>query len=130
MKPFLLSTLALAMISVPAAAATPAPIEGRWSNPKDSVIVKVARCGANYCGRVAWASAKAKAKAGKPLVGSQLMSGFRPDGRGGYKGRVFLPRHNVYAPATIRSLGPDTLSVKGCALSGVMCKEQRWSRVG
>ena len=127
---FPLSSLAFALLAVPASASAPAPIEGRWSNPKDSVVVRVARCGATYCGRVAWASAKAQAKARSPLVGRQLMSGFRPDGRGGYKGRVFLPRHKVFAPATIRALGRDTLSVKGCALSGMVCKEQRWSRVG
>jgi uncharacterized protein (DUF2147 family) len=29
----------------------------------------------------------------------------------------------------VRLLGPDALSVEGCALLGLVCKEQRWTRV-
>jgi len=116
-----------------AAAAHAAPIEGRWQNPKDSVIVNVARCGDAYCGKVAWASAKAKADARKGgtanLVGTSLMSGFTPDGTGGFKGKVLLPKRGIHASGTIRHAGSNALIVKGCAIAGLICKEQRWTRV-
>ncbi len=116
-----------------ASAAHAAPIEGRWKNPKSSVVVEVARCGGAYCGEVTWASAKSKADARqggtKKLVGTRLMSGFTPDGRGGFKGKVLLPKRGFHATGTIRQAGNDTMLVKGCAIAGLVCKEQRWTRV-
>lgn len=122
--------LTIALIATSSAAAA-APIEGRWQNPKDSVIVNVRSCGAEtYCGKVAWASAKAQRKAeGRMQVGTQILSGLRSDGRGGYKGRAYVPRHKVHATATVRHAGPDALIVKGCTFGGVICKSERWTRV-
>lgn len=123
---------ALALLPL-AAAAHAAPIEGRWQNPKNSVIVNVAQCGIAYCGRVTWASAKAKADARKGgtanLIGTRLMSGFTPDGSGGYKGKVLLPKRGIHATGKIRHAGSNTLLVKGCVVAGLICKEQRWTRV-
>ena len=129
-----LGGMAVAMALASAAtAAAPGSIEGRWSNPKGSVVIDVDRCGSAWCGTVVRASAKAKADAREAgtanLVGARLMHGFVPDGRGGYKGKVFLPKRNMNAGGTIRPIGADSLSVKGCALAGILCKEQTWRRV-
>lgn len=124
------------MIALSAAAmAQPSvPIEGQWTNPKGSVVIEVMKCGATYCGKVVRASPEAKADArqgGTPdLVGTNLLSGFKADGKGGWTGRVFLPKRNMHATGTIRSLGANQISVKGCAIAGLVCKEQRWRRVG
>ena len=117
-----------------ASAASAVPIEGRWQNPKDSVIIDVAPCGGGtWCGKVSWASPKAKAAARKggtrSLVGKRLLTGLRPDGKGGWKGRVYLPKRNMHAGASIRSAGNNALLVKGCAIAGMICKQQRWTRV-
>ena len=122
--------LSLALIALPSAAAS-APIEGKWKNPKDSVIVDVTRCGAGtWCGRVSWASPKAKAKSdGRLRVGTQLLSGLKADGQGGYKGRAYEPRRRIRANATVRHAGSNALIVKGCALGGMLCRAQRWTRV-
>jgi uncharacterized protein (DUF2147 family) len=130
------STLAAlcAVAAAPALASSKSPIEGRWANPKGSVIVQVERCGAAYCARVASANAKAQAKArqgGTPrLIGTHVLTGLRPAGNGAYKGRAFDPKRNIRAPATVRAVGPNTLLIKGCVITGVLCKEQRWTRVG
>src|SRR5919107_4679879 len=123
MKKYVLSiAAAFAVISAPAAAQA---IEGRWANPKRSVIVELDRCGASYCGTVVHASAKAKATARKGgtrnLIGTQILSGVRADGNRTYKGRAFDPKRNIRAPATIRLIGPDTLEVRGCAIAGLIC---------
>jgi len=132
MKKLLILPL-LACASV-AAAQPVAPIEGQWTNPKGSVVIEMTKCGPFYCGRVVRASPEAKADAragGTPnLVGSNLLSGFKPDGKGGWVGRVFLPKRNMHATGTIRAVGTDQLSVRGCAIVGLVCKEQRWRRVG
>jgi uncharacterized protein (DUF2147 family) len=119
-------------LSAPVSATAQPSLEGRWTNPKRSVVIDVDRCGGAYCGKVVWASNKAKSKEriDGPLVGAQLMSGFRPDGRGGYRGQVLAPKQNVRAPATIRPVGANVILVKGCAVAGLLCKEQRWIRTG
>jgi uncharacterized protein (DUF2147 family) len=133
MKTIFLPLMAVALAASPAVASAKAPIEGRWVNPKGNVTVRVAPCGAGYCGTVVDASAKAKATAKKggtkSLIGTQVMSDFRPRGDGTWKGRAFDPKRNIRAHATIRMIGQSTLVVKGC-LAAVICKEQRWSRVG
>ena len=129
-----LFALAGLIAATPLAANAPAPISGRWSNPKDSVVVEVAPCGAAYCGTVVKATAKAKADARKGgtsnLIGTRLMSGFKPIGGGKYRGKVLLPKRGMHATGTIRLAGRNTLLVEGCALAGIICKEQRWDRVG
>jgi uncharacterized protein (DUF2147 family) len=126
-----IALLTLTALAAPAAAAQ-APFEGRWTNPKKSVIIEVAPCGSAHCGTVVWATPKTKANARKggteQLIGTRLITGLRPDGKGGFKGTGFVPKRNIHAPATIRPSGPNTMIVKGCVL-GLICKEQRWTRV-
>jgi uncharacterized protein (DUF2147 family) len=124
--------LSLATAAHPAQASNPGSLEGRWTSPKRNLIINVAQCGAAHCGTVVWASPLAKEqarKSGTPnLVGKQLITGVRPDGQGGYKGRAFVPKQNIHATATIQHAGPNAMVVKGCAL-GVICKSQRWTRL-
>jgi uncharacterized protein (DUF2147 family) len=136
MKRILVKTaFVLAAATVPVTASAQAALEGRWKNPKGTVVVKVAPCGSAWCGTVVQASEKAKASArrgGTPnLVGTRILSGVRPAGGGTFKGQAFDPKRNIRAPATIRLNGPDTLTVRGCAIAGMLlCKEQRWTRIG
>lgn len=126
--------IAAVLLALPTAAPAKAPIEGRWVNPKGSVTVRIGACGQAFCGTVIDASAKAREtarKGGTPsLIGTQVMSDLRPKGDGTYRGRAFDPKRNIRAPATIRMLGESTLVVKGCLISGIICKEQRWKKVG
>lgn len=125
--------LLIALGAIPAGASAKAGLEGQWRNPKGSVTVRVAPCGDAWCGTVVDASGKAKASARKggtrELIGTRILSGVRAAGGGQYRGRAFDPKRNIHAPATIRLLGSSTLIVKGCVLRGIICKEQRWTRV-
>ena len=116
------------------AASAQAAIEGHWINPKGNVVVRLAPCGDAYCGTVIKASRHAQESArngGDPhLIGTQILSGLHPTGDGTFKGRVFDPKRNIRAPATIRLEGENAITVKGCAIAGMLlCKEQRWTRV-
>lgn len=126
--------LSAALLALPAQALAKNPIEGQWTNPKGNVTVRIDSCGSGYCGTVVNASAKAKEKARKGgtarLIGTLVMRDLRPTGKGTFKGKAFDPKHNVHAPATVRMVGPTTLVVKGCLISGIVCKEQRWNRTG
>ena len=135
MTRILIRALTLAALAALPASVVAAGLEGQWRNPKGSVVVKVTNCGGNtYCATVVDASDKAKAGArrgGTPrLIGTQILTDLKPTGNGTYKGRAFEPKRNIRAPATVRVVGPDTITVKGCIISGIICKSQRWTRVG
>ena len=124
--------LAAALFASPAIAAS--PIEGEWTNPARSVTVRIAACGgASLCGRVIRASPEAKAKAaaaGTPrLIGTELMSRLVPVGEGAWRGEFFVPDRNVRAPGELHLLGPRTLEIEGCAVAGLLCKSQQWTKV-
>ena len=124
--------LAAALFAGPAFAAS--PIEGQWTNPARSVTVRIAPCGrASLCGRVINASPDAKAKAaagGTPrLIGTELMSRLVPVGEGAWRGDFFVPNRNIRAPGELHLLGPRTLEIEGCAVPGLLCKTQQWTRV-
>ena len=127
------SALALLAAALSVTAAAEPALTGQWKNPKGSVVVRLAPCGSAVCGVVVDASEHAKEsarKGGTPkLIGTRILTGLRPAGDGSFRGQVFDPKRNIHAPATVRPLGPDALSVEGCALLGLVCKEQRWTRV-
>ena len=128
MKNILAKTaLMLLAATVPISASAQAALEGRWKNPKGSVIVHVERCGNAYCGTVSWASADNREKGVRP--GTQVLSDLRPLGDGVYKGRAFEPKRKMSGSATVRQVSPNLMIVKGCAVMGLFCKEQRWSRI-
>jgi|SRR4029453_2964109 uncharacterized protein (DUF2147 family) len=113
--------------AVPAVASAESTLEGKWANPKHSVIVDVARCGDAFCGTVSWATANNRAKGTAP--GTRVLSDLRPAGDGSYKGSAFEPKRSIHGSATVRQVGPNAMVVKGCAIMGLFCKEQRWTRV-
>ena len=113
--------------TVPVHAAAQAALEGKWTNPHRSVIVNVARCGDGYCGTVGWANANNRDKGVTP--GTRVLSDLKPQGDGVYKGRAYDPKRGMGGSATVRQAGPNIMIVKGCAVMGLFCKEQRWTRI-
>jgi uncharacterized protein (DUF2147 family) len=124
--------LALAASGPTHASGAAGSLEGLWSNPSNSVVIRIAPCGAQLCGQVVRASASARQKAAqggtKELVGTTLINNVRPSGADRWRGQVFLPKQNMYASGTLRLSG-KVLKVQGCKM-GVVCKEQTWSRLG
>ena len=107
---------------------------GVWRNPKNSVHVKVQPCGANVCGTVVWANARAREKARKAgtpdLVGRQLFQELRPAGSGSWNGRVFVPDVGRSFSGSLKAAGPNAIIAQGCLLGRFVCKSQTWTRVG
>jgi uncharacterized protein (DUF2147 family) len=123
--------MTLAVAATPAAA-EPNAFEGQWANPKHSMIVNVSRCGADYCALVIKASEKAQANARKGgtkhFIGTEILR-VHAAGAGTFKGTAFDPESNMHVAATVRVIGPGAMDIRGCALFGLMCEEQRWTRV-
>jgi uncharacterized protein (DUF2147 family) len=127
--PFLLA-LALVQTDAP----LDSGLEGHWRNPGDSVVILIAPCGEELCGRVQWASEKAAADARKggtdPLVGATLISRIVPRGPDRWDARLFVPDLNRTSKAQLRVAPSGTLKVTGCAVGRVLCKSQTWTRTG
>jgi len=124
--------LAAAVLASPAAAQS-SDFEGHWANPKHSTIVNVSRCdGDYYCAVVLKASAKAQANARKGgtmhFIGTQILR-VHSAGDGMFKGTAFDPESNMRVSATVKVLGPGEMEIKGCALLGLVCQAQRWTKV-
>ena len=108
-------------------------LEGRWRNPAASVVIAIGQCGQSLCGRVEWASDKATADARKggtdPLLGTVLLSDIQPRSAGRWKARLFVPDINKRSKAELILAGDDRLKVSGCAVGGIVCRSQLWTRV-
>src|SRR5438067_7907622 len=125
LKPLLLSLLASALLAISTtASAAPDELFGVWRNPKNTVHVDIRACGASACGYVVWASAKAQADArrgsGQELIGLQLLRDFAPAGDG-WRGKVFVPDHNLTLTGAARPLDAGHLEAKGCLLRNLVC---------
>ncbi|WP_375396991.1 DUF2147 domain-containing protein [uncultured Sphingomonas sp.] len=125
--------IAMAAIAAPIVASAKVP-RGVWANPSNSVHVTFVACGAAMCGRVIWASDKAKADAakgtGKPLVGSMLFRDFVEQAPGQWVGTVLVPDIGQTLSGTIRQVDARTLRGEGCLFAGIGCRIQTWRRIG
>jgi len=129
------TALALAVSSAAAGGATAsvAGIEGHWTNPKRTTVVRVSQCArSTYCAIVLKATAKAQANARKGgtehFIGTEILH-VSSAGNGVFKGKAFDPESNLHIPATVRFVDAGTIEIQGCALLGLICKTQRWTKV-
>lgn len=110
-------------------------LEGHWENPKHTTLVNVTSCGdgSELCAVVLKASAKTQENARKGgtahFIGTEILR-VHPAGDRIFKGTAFDPESNQHVRATVEMLGAGLMEVKGCALMGLVCQEQTWTKVG
>jgi len=115
--------------------ASPAYAEtfGIWKNPSNTVHVEIYDCGSLRCGRVVWASEKAKKDArkgsGKDLIGMTILRDFREYANGVWRGKAYIPDLNREFSGSAELIGTRQLKVRGCLLGRVGCKSQVWTRI-
>ncbi|MBA3669799.1 MAG: DUF2147 domain-containing protein [Sphingomonas sp.] len=129
----MLLALFAALAAQAATAAPPAAIEGRWTNPSKDVIIAIAPCGERLCGKVEWATPQAQADARKGianLIGADLLTGLSPSGANRWKGKLFVPDRKLRVTAKLSLDAADQLKVAGCAIGGMLCDSQVWTRAG
>jgi uncharacterized protein (DUF2147 family) len=125
-----LGTLAFAM---PVLAQSGDP-SGVWLSQSGETRVKIAKCGAVYCGTIV-ASKQAKdannpdpTKRDRSLVGVQMISDIEPSGSG-FSGQLYNFQDGKTYTGKLRLVGPKALELSGCVLGGLFCKSQTWTRV-
>ncbi|AJP74141.1 DUF2147 domain-containing protein [Sphingomonas hengshuiensis] len=132
-----LAALALLLAATPAAAqgpvAPPDPVFGTWANPKHSIEVRTALCGADLCGAIVAASPQAEQDARDAgidrLIGIELLRDYRKTGDARWSGTVFVPDMGRSFTSRIVQVSPNLLRISGCILGGLICKSQDWTRV-
>lgn len=130
MRPLLPIALLLTTVTTNARAAQ--PIEGLWRNPIGSAIIRVGPCGDTLCGSVVWASARGNAEVAKTtshVVGTLVLTDVKQMAANRWSGRLFVPDDNIHVSARLQLAGPRSLRLTGCAVAGLFCRSQIWTRV-
>lgn len=146
-----LKTLAVTVLVATAAAALPrsaaaADILGEWATQGYSARVLVRPCADapdRVCGAITWlwepTDAAGRpvtdsrhpdpARRDKPLVGLDMLHGFRPGATPGTwaDGRIYNPEDGRTYGATLKLRTPELLEVQGCVL--MFCARQVWRRL-
>lgn len=126
---FILAAFAAAL---PAHAAPTMTPSGVWESPGGNTRLRLYQCGQKICGKVAWASARARADAARGghdnLVGMQLFEEFTRTGPNSFEGRVFVPDINRRLNGRLSMEDKQTISVRGCITGNVGCRTQTWKR--
>lgn len=134
-----LSALACLLLSLPGvASAQPVPT-GDWLTSGAAAVVRIAPCAAGgdaLCGRITWLWNPTPdrderngdpALRSRPLVGLEMLAGFRPDASGGWAGgRIYNPEDGNTYSASFRLRDATTLDVRGCVM--FICRSQVWRR--
>ena len=121
-----------AALSLLAAPALADPVEGTWqTRPDDNGNfghVRIAACGAKFCGTLVRAFNGEGQPIGSPNIGRQIVWDMEPQGNGQYgNGKIWAPDRDKTYRARMELSG-NTLSVSGCVLGGAICRSQQWTR--
>ena len=125
----------------PAFAADPA---GVWLTQGGNSRIRVADCGGALCGTIVWLkepndpdTGKPKtdknnsdaSKRSRPLIGVQIVLGMKPAGADKWSGQVYNAEDGKTYSGSLTFSGGGSLQLQGCALGGLVCKGQTWTKV-
>ncbi len=140
----ILASAAFAMLCLaavtPASAADP---RGNWLTENGKAKVAIVNCGSALCGNIValkepndLATGKPKtdsnnpdaAKRTRPMIGVQIVIDMKPDTADKWKGQVYNAEDGKTYSGSITLVNGATLNLQGCALAGLICKTQTWTR--
>jgi uncharacterized protein (DUF2147 family) len=122
----------LVPIAVSAADAT-----GEWLIEDGDARVRIAPCGADLCGSVAWIKEGSPtvdvnnpdpAKRSRPLIGSEVLLGLKPSGTGEWTGSLYDAENGRTYVGKLTIVDERHIKVAGCVLGGLICETQTWTR--
>ena len=93
---------------------------GVWLTEEKEGKVRIEQCGTNLCGY----SIDKKSNQN----GEQVLINMKP-GKDKWSGRIFDPNSGSTYDSTIALKSSNTLRVQGCAMGGMFCGGQTWTRV-
>ncbi|QLP96248.1 MAG: DUF2147 domain-containing protein [Rhodoblastus sp.] len=116
--------LLAAALSALAGAATAAEATGNWMRSDGAAKVRISPCGDALCGSISWLKDPEESKG---RVGQRVFFDMKPDGANAWAGKAFNPEDGKTYTGKM-SLSGDSLTTKGCALGGLICKSVSWRR--
>jgi uncharacterized protein (DUF2147 family) len=143
MKRHLLAAAALFVLAGSGAALAADP-SGTWLTQSGDSRIKLSDCGGAVCGTLIWmkepndaATGKPKtdkknsdeAKRNRPLIGVPIVLNMKPAGTGKWTGQVYNAEDGKTYSGNLTFPGGDSLQLQGCALGGMICKSQTWTKV-
>jgi uncharacterized protein (DUF2147 family) len=115
-----LAAAALAASALPALADP----SGTWLRDNGNSRVRIAPCGANYCGTIVWV----KDADGPAKVGQRVFYDMSPAGDNAWSGKAFNPEDGKTYTGKM-TLSGSTLTTSGCVLGGLVCRSVSWRKV-
>jgi uncharacterized protein (DUF2147 family) len=127
----------LLLAPVPAAAAAP-DVAGLWLTDDGKGVVEVAPCGRNMCGKIVRVLDRGPgipttdvnnpdpARRSRPIIGLQVLSGFKPGTNAWEEGRAYDPKKGSSYKSSLRLNRDGSLRITGCVL--FVCQSVRWTR--
>ena len=140
MRLHLAATFLIALATTGSALAADAT--GTWLTEGGRSRIKIADCGGALCGAIVWLkepndeTGKPKtdknnpdaARKTKPLIGVNIVLGMKPSGANKWAGQVYNAEDGKTYSGNITLTGDNALQLQGCALGGLLCKSQTWTR--
>jgi uncharacterized protein (DUF2147 family) len=117
---------------------------GTWATENGRSRVKIEACGGAVCGSMVWLkepndpeTGKPKldknntdaAKRSRPLIGVPIVLDMKPSGADKWSGQVYNAEDGKTYSGSITERDAKTIRLEGCALGGLICKSQTWTRV-
>jgi uncharacterized protein (DUF2147 family) len=128
------------------AAATPAfagDPRGTWLTDDGKARIAIASCGGGLCGNIVALTEPNDPATGKPktdsnnadaskrsrsMLGVQIVIDMKPDTADKWKGQVYNAEDGKTYTGSITLVDAKTLTLQGCALGGLICKNKTWTR--
>jgi uncharacterized protein (DUF2147 family) len=133
MNKAILAAFGLSLLALPAQAQSADP-SGTWLTQSGDTRVRIARCGAEYCGTIAASTYQKDTNNADPklrernIVGVRMIWDLRPEGDG-YTGQLYNPQDGKTYTGKLKVTSPKTLQLSGCVFGGLICKSQTWTKV-
>lgn len=125
----------------PAFAADP---RGTWLTEAGTARIFITNCGTELCGTISWMKDpidpethvqrldKLNADAHKrrrPLMGVTIVLGMKPSSAEKWSGEVYNAEDGKTYTGSLTMVSAYARKLEGCALGGLICKSQTWTRV-
>jgi uncharacterized protein (DUF2147 family) len=116
---------------------------GNWLTQTGGSRIKIADCGGALCGTIVWLKEPNDPETGKPktdknnsdagkrsrpLIGVQIVLAMKPSGAGKWAGQVYNAEDGKTYSGNLTFTGGNSLQLQGCALGGLVCKGQTWTK--
>ena len=124
MRPLVAGVLAGIITAWFSSAATAADPYGTYLRPSTGGQVQLYDCGGKLCGKVVAVKDQSK----KDTVGKVIMNGAAKSGDNVWKGDLLNLEDGKTYSGVVTLEGPKALNLKGCALGGLICKGETWTR--